>query len=139
MADVLLHLGDLDTCVSARYGGEEFAVVLVGCEDPYTFAMGLSSAIRALEIPHPVTPSGVVTISIGVAAAHPRHELRFPGADPQAIISELLDRADRALYEAKSDGRNTISVADIDTVLIGEQIHHAGEHPREAAGGGHDE
>lgn len=139
VADVLLHLGDLDTCVSARYGGEEFAVVLVGCEDPYSFAVGLSSAIRALAIPHPVTPSGVVTISIGVAAAHPRHELRIPGADPQAIISELLDRADRALYEAKSDGRNTISVADIDTVLIGEQIHHAGEHPREAAGGGHDE
>lgn len=139
VADVLAHLADPRTCVAARYGGEEFAVVLAGCEDPYTFATGLSSAIRALGIGHPVSPCGVVTVSIGVATVSPRDEARFGGADPEAAVSELLHRADKALYTAKSQGRNAISVAHDDALLVGEQVHHSAEYTREGARGGHDE
>ena len=139
VAEVLSHLADPRTCVAARYGGEEFAVVLAGCEDPYTFATGLASAIRALGIEHPVSPCGVVTVSIGVATASPRDEVRFGGADPEAAVNELIDRADKALYTAKSQGRNAISVAHDDALLIGEQVHHPGEYTREGARGRHDE
>ncbi|AFM15665.1 diguanylate cyclase (GGDEF) domain-containing protein [Mycolicibacterium chubuense NBB4] len=142
VADVLAHLADPDSCVASRYGGEEFAVVLAGCENPYTFAEGLSSAIRALRIPHPAAPSGVVTVSVGVATVHPRDGVLFRGVDPDAAVGQLLDRADKALYAAKASGRNSISVYRDDPanrVLIGEQIHHAGERPRQAAGSGHDE
>ncbi|CAN3127232.1 diguanylate cyclase [Mycobacterium sp. smrl_JER01] len=139
VGEVLAQLADPRTCVAARYGGEEFAVVLADCEDPYTFATGLSSAIRALGIGHPASPCGVVTVSVGVATMSPRDEIRFGGADPDAAVGELLDRADKALYAAKSQGRNAISVAHDDTLLIGEQIHHAGENPREPVRGGHDD
>ncbi|VEG51864.1 PAS/PAC sensor-containing diguanylate cyclase [Mycolicibacterium aurum] len=135
VADVLQNLADPSLCVSARYGGEEFAVVLSGCDAPHEFAGGLASAIRALQIPHLGTDSGAVTISAGVATLRPWHT----GADPDAAVAELLDRADKALYVAKSKGRNTISIFGDDPVLIGEQVHHAAEHPREAAGSGHDE
>ncbi|MGE2832605.1 diguanylate cyclase [Mycobacterium sp. SMC-4] len=133
VADVLQNLAAPDACVSARYGGEEFAVVLAGCDSPYTFALGLSSAIRALAIGHPATPCGVVTVSIGVATVHPRDEMRLrsvdPDFDPDLAVAELLDRADRALYTAKSDGRDAIAVAP----------HHPGGRPREVAGGRHDD
>lgn len=136
IADVLQNLADSSVCVSARYGGEEFAVVLSGCDTPHEFAGGLGSAIRALQIPHLGSASGRVTISTGVATLRPWHT----GSDPDAAVAELLDRADKALYVAKSRGRNAISVyGDDAAVLIGEQVHHAAEHPRDAVGGGHDE
>lgn len=135
VAEVLANLADPDSCVAGRYGGEEFAVVLAGCDDPCTFAAGLSSAIRGLAITHPVSSCGVVTISIGVATVYPRS---WRGTDPDVAVSQLLDRADRALYTAKSEGRDTISVAR-DEASVGKQVHHAGEHAWEAAGSGHDD
>ncbi|WP_370331964.1 diguanylate cyclase domain-containing protein [Mycolicibacterium hippocampi] len=139
VADVLAHLAEPDTCVAARYGGEDFAVLLAGCADPPAFAAGLSSAIRALAIPHPDSSSGVVTISIGVCTVRPRDELGYRHADPDAAVTELLDCADQALYTAKAEGRNRISVADRDVVSVGEHVHQPGEHPRQAVGGGHDQ
>jgi diguanylate cyclase (GGDEF)-like protein len=135
IADVLQNLADPSLCVSARYGGEEFAVVLSGCDAPHELAGGLASAIRALQIPHLGSDSGVVTISVGVATLRPWHT----GTDPGEAVAELLDRADKALYVAKSSGRNAISIYGDEPVLIGEQVHPATEHPREAAGGVHDE
>lgn len=135
VAGVLQNLADSSRSVSARYGGEEFAVVLSGCDAPHDLASGLAATIRELGIPHPESASGAVTISVGVATLRPWHS----GADPDSAVAELLDRADKALYVAKSGGRNTISIYGDDPVLIGEQVHHFPEHPREAAGGGHDE
>ncbi|ADU01115.1 sensor domain-containing diguanylate cyclase [Mycolicibacterium gilvum] len=148
VADVLAHLADDSVCVAARYGGEEFAVVLVGCDAPQEFADGLAAAIRALRIPHLGTDSGMVTISVGVATLRPWHTT---DSDAEAVVAELLDRADKALYVAKSRGRNAISIYGDDTalrdgaalrdgvVLLGEQVHHTAKHPREAAGGRHDD
>lgn len=140
IAHVLKNLADPCLCVPARYGGEEFAVVLSGCDRPHEFAGGLAAAIRALKIPHLGTDSGTVTISAGVATLRPWHTV---DSDADAAVAELLDRADKALYVAKSNGRNAISIYGSDdkndAVLIGEQVHHAAENPREAAGSGHDE
>jgi diguanylate cyclase (GGDEF)-like protein len=104
VAGVLAHLADDSVCVASRYGGEEFAVVLAGDTDPHGFARGVAAAIRALDIPHLASDTACVTASVGVATLHPR-----PGAE-QAGVDELLHRADKALYAAKSAGRDTISV-----------------------------
>lgn len=88
----------------ARYGGEEFACIL-----PATDGIGaakvadrLRAAVEALQIEHPRSEHGVVTVSIGIAAC------RSPnGLTPQMLIGT----ADRALYEAKRKGRNRVEFA----------------------------
>ena len=53
----------------ARYGGEEFAVILPGADrfGAIDVAERLRDAVQALRLPHPGSPTGLVTISIGVA------------------------------------------------------------------------
>jgi len=74
--------------VLARYGGEEFALVLPGCE--------LENALETAERLRAATPAGQ-TCSVGVA-----EWLR----DEDAI--SLISRADTALYDAKSQGRDRV-------------------------------
>jgi diguanylate cyclase (GGDEF)-like protein len=84
----------------ARYGGEEFVIVLP--ETDITGAESLAQDIihrfTEIKIPHQGSPLvGWVTLSIGVCAMRPSTAYR----------SEiLLDHADRALYQAKANGRN---------------------------------
>ncbi len=89
--------------LAARVGGEEFAVLLPGqdAEHAGQVAERLQAAIRHLAIPHEkATGTRYVTISIGVAmlkAVQTTHQ--------------LMSDADRALYEAKSAGRNRVITA----------------------------
>ena len=82
-----LRLGD----TLARVGGEEFAVLLPGCS--------LNDARGILERLRRATPSGA-TASVGVAE-------RLAGES----ASEVMARADAALYEAKETGRNQLRAA----------------------------
>ena len=75
----------------ARYGGEEFAVLLPGC-DP-------DQAVRLLERLRAATPAGQ-TCSAGVAS--------WDGTEDAAT---LVARADAALYQAKSAGRDRVVTA----------------------------
>ncbi|MGH8482380.1 MAG: diguanylate cyclase domain-containing protein [Nevskiaceae bacterium] len=83
----------------ARYGGEEFALLLP--ETPPVSALLVASRVletlRGMRLPHEAAPGGHVTMSIGVCATAPQN-----GQDP----AELVKTADRALYDAKSKGRN---------------------------------
>jgi diguanylate cyclase (GGDEF)-like protein len=88
------------TDMIARYGGEEFAVLLPGAVLPQAREVG--ERLRAAVASNPIDglgdePIDPVTVSIGVA------ELPSEG-DAQAFI----DAADRALYRAKSEGRNRV-------------------------------
>lgn len=114
IGEVLAHLADPSVCVAARYGGEEFAVVCSGCDDPMGFAKGLVTAIRSLAIPHAGAPKGTVTVSVGVATLRPWV------SDADLAVRDLLDRADKALYAAKSVGRDAVSVYREAGVLLGE-------------------
>ena len=84
----------------ARYGGEEFAVVL-----PATPALGakqiaiaISAEVLKLQIPHDIsTVSQYITLSLGVATVIP---------NPEQTLDTLIELTDRALYRAKSEGRN---------------------------------
>jgi two-component system chemotaxis family response regulator WspR len=89
--------------VAARYGGEEFALILPGTDaaGAKQVAEACRAHLEALALEHPA-PCGKVTMSVGVASA-------VPG--PDASADDLVARADRALYAAKSAGRNRISVA----------------------------
>jgi diguanylate cyclase (GGDEF)-like protein len=89
----------------ARFGGEEFAVVAPGTRLQTALALAdeLRKQVQALAIAHPLSPFGVVTISIGVAAAH---------ASTESGPLELLNAADRALYRAKQAGRNRVGSQD---------------------------
>ncbi len=94
---VLTRAGDL----GARYGGEEFAIILPNTEQSGALAIAnrLSNAVREEHIRHETSPYGEVTVSAGCATIVPQ-----PGVGP----SSLVERADRAMYEAKRRGRNRV-------------------------------
>jgi diguanylate cyclase (GGDEF)-like protein/PAS domain S-box-containing protein len=96
--------GDL----AARYGGEEFLFLLPHTDR--TGALCVAERVRKLvmdlAIAHEGSPAGVVTVSIGVATASPGD----PEIGPKSV-STLLAAADTALYQAKSDGRNRVVIA----------------------------
>lgn len=83
-----------------RAGGEEFLVVVPdgSLGDALQLGERLREAVAAMRIePGEGRPALSVTVSIGVAAAH-----RKEGA------TDLIQRADRALYKAKANGRNRV-------------------------------
>lgn len=81
--------------LAARYGGEEFAIAFADVQRDN--ARQVAERIRRAVAEHPFA-SGRLTISIGVA------EFPVDGSSP----SELIEHADRALYHAKSTGRNRV-------------------------------
>jgi diguanylate cyclase (GGDEF)-like protein len=81
----------------ARFGGEEFALVLPGLH--LEEAMSRAERLRQRFL----RPGCPLTVSLGVASAVPQ-----PGFEP----SELLRRADTALYLAKRRGRNRVESAE---------------------------
>ncbi|HLU37763.1 MAG TPA: sensor domain-containing diguanylate cyclase [Planctomycetota bacterium] len=97
VAGCLRRPGDL----IARFGGEELAAVLPDTphEGALQIARSMLAAVRAAAIRHPAAPSGLVTISAGVASTDMR---------PTTSARELLQAADRALYLAKARGRDRV-------------------------------
>jgi len=91
---------------SARYGGEEFVLVLYG--PPQDYARTLPEQIRRdvldLAIEHEGSEIGdYVTVSVGIALAHPGSGRSLTGA---------IQTADEAMYQAKQEGRNRIVFKD---------------------------
>lgn len=93
------------TDVIARYGGEEFALILKDTDGQGALVVAerIRRAVENLRIPHPASSTGVVTVSLGVAARRPSG-----GDDGRSLVAA----ADRALYAAKRRGRNRTCVAD---------------------------
>jgi diguanylate cyclase (GGDEF)-like protein len=84
-----------------RYGGEEFTVILpeTGGEEARTVAQRIRAALEAERF-SPVDGADVtVTISIGVTEYHNKEEL-----------STFIQRADKAMYLSKQEGRNKVSL-----------------------------
>lgn len=94
------------TDMIARYGGEEFVAVLPATDHigALQVAQNLRDAVEKLNIDHAFSSAARhVTLSAGVATILPTMHIQ-----PE----QLLDSADRALYQAKQAGRNTIVVSD---------------------------
>ena len=86
--------------LACRYGGEEFALILpgAGLDDALRHAEELRAATARLSVDAHGHPSGLVTLSLGVAG--------FPaqGRTPKMVIAA----ADAALYAAKRSGRDRV-------------------------------
>lgn len=92
----------------ARYGGEEFAVIMPNTNDAgaIQIAQKLRFEVHQLMIPHAASAvSEYITLSLGVASTIPNQELS---------AENLIAAADDALYEAKKQGRNQVSVKILD-------------------------
>jgi diguanylate cyclase (GGDEF)-like protein len=92
----------------ARYGGEEFAILLPGTDlaKASALAQRLLKSVRELDIPRVDAGDGPdVTISVGVACVLPAREA--DPMDPGPTI--LVEAADKALYAAKTAGRNQVA------------------------------
>ena len=86
--------------LAARYGGEEFAVILPNTEQNGAIfvANKISEAIAALEIAHDASyVKDRVSLSIGISTTQPKRK---------SESRKLIEFADRALYLAKSEGRD---------------------------------
>jgi len=90
--------------LTARMGGEEFAVLLPGrdLETAGIIAERLRSAIAELRL-HDAEHSASMTVSIGVSVLREGEE----------SWTEMLCRADDALYRAKRGGRNRVELCAI--------------------------
>ncbi|HEV3129259.1 MAG TPA: GGDEF domain-containing protein, partial [Solirubrobacteraceae bacterium] len=84
-----------------RYGGEELLLALpeTGLDDAVAAAERIRAQVERLALRH---GDGRVTVSAGVATVEPGDQERS---------DRLLERADRALYEAKRAGRNRVASA----------------------------
>ena len=90
-----------DADMAARYGGEEFAVLIRGDETHgYELAERLRRAIETIAVEVRGGEDVFATISAGVAS----YALRA------ADETELIERADDALYESKRRGRNRVTI-----------------------------
>ncbi len=92
--------------VLARVGGEEFAALLpqTGRDGALALAQRLLQQVRELQVPLDGQALRI-TVSIGVALWP-----MAPGVPTS--VDALMAAADRALYQAKSRGRNQVQLAD---------------------------
>lgn len=90
----------------ARYGGEEFAVILPNTDNKGAFVVAdsIRQAVEAKAVPHIGSSiSPYVTVSVGVATLLP---------DQRCRQTDLIEMADKSLYQAKQIGRNRVVVAN---------------------------
>ncbi len=87
----------------SRYGGEEFTVILPGFDtaEATTFANEIRSKLEQTPLAGPTSSPTFVTVSSGLAS-YPQHGIN---------AADLIESADKALYQAKRQGRNQVAIA----------------------------
>ncbi len=78
-----------------RWGGEEF--LLICPETDFRDALSIAEALRKKVADKNYTANRIITLSLGVATLDENDE-----------IIDIVNRADKALYAAKNEGRNTV-------------------------------
>lgn len=95
------------TDLAARFGGEEFVIVLGGTDSVGALSIAGQAVefVNELKIHHAKSEtSKYVTISVGVATTYAKQ-----GISP----NDLIETADKALYQAKETGRNKTVIIDL--------------------------
>lgn len=107
VAQVLNRSVRPSTDLVARYGGEEFVLLLPDTDSKAALcvAQRLQEGLASLKLEHLASDVAPwVTVSQGIASIR---------GDENA--NQLLERADQALYRAKTEGRNCYRIAPADT------------------------
>ena len=92
----------------ARYGGEEFAVILPDTDNEGTMVIAedIRKCIEDLSLTHEFSAAGrCVTLSLGVSTIIPKHS---------DTVGLFINKAEKALYNAKQGGRNRVSNYKVD-------------------------
>jgi diguanylate cyclase (GGDEF)-like protein len=95
-----------DEDIVARYGGEEFCIILPGIEKKGIPILGerVRKKVESEKFfKQEVQPGGQLTISVGTAT--------FP--DDAKNFSDIIEKADKALYQAKNAGRNQLKIYEV--------------------------
>lgn len=103
--------------ILARFGGEEFIIYAPHADREG--AVSLAEKVRAAVENYPARTSGQdlrVTVSIGMVSIEAGTE---SAANPENLLHDLLIHADKALYEAKSRGRNCVVAAETGPIKNG--------------------
>jgi diguanylate cyclase (GGDEF)-like protein len=82
----------------ARYGGEEFAIILHNADQEKSFEIAENLRRAVQESVLPDDESVAITISIGISTL----------GEDAGSFQGVMNRADKALYMAKSLGRNRV-------------------------------
>ncbi|MFQ3623284.1 MAG: PleD family two-component system response regulator [Acetobacteraceae bacterium] len=108
------HVRLFDTV--ARYGGEEFVVIMPGAtlDDASVAAERLRREIAALRFEPAAGAEHGLTVSIGVAALSGEDAI-----EEDLAANDLLTQADKALYEAKRQGRNRVVALAAGSARVG--------------------
>lgn len=107
IADILTKTLGRPGDICCRYGGEEFIIALnnANISTGYTLAKRIKQYVYELNIDNIHSHHNQrLTVSIGIACVTPKND-----GDPNALVHE----ADKALYIAKSNGRNTIACSSL--------------------------
>ncbi len=82
-----------------RYGGEEFILLQADSsqKDIFELAEAMRQAVAEMQLKHPDSEQGIITLSLGVAVLLP---------DEKSSVDQLIRIADDMLYKAKDQGRN---------------------------------
>ncbi len=108
VADLLVQsLRKVD--IVGRYGGEEFVVVIP--ETKQEGALEICERIRSSIARHTFTLYNTetrVTVSLGLVGYIPDPASQRPENDFSKLAFELMQKADKALYQAKEEGRNQV-------------------------------
>lgn len=88
---------------AARYGGEEMAVLVPShyVADLHQLGKEIIQAVKALHIAHESSPTGWLSVSIGMASIQPT---------PSTPARLLIQEADKALYLSKQNGRDQATI-----------------------------
>lgn len=102
----MLNSLEMPDYICARYGGEEFALVFKGKDMFSAFAIAEDLRERIAQKVFAIDKETLrISISMGVAEAKVYAGKKFRNP-------ELIDAADKALYRAKSEGRNRVIRAE---------------------------
>ncbi|MDF1730710.1 MAG: diguanylate cyclase [Minwuia sp.] len=91
--------------IPCRYGGEEFAMIL-----PRTEVVGASKVAEAIRLM--IERKRIVRKSTGEAISRVTMSFGIAEYRPGEAGSDLIERADNALYRAKNEGRNRVCIGE---------------------------
>src|SRR2546423_904435 len=96
------------TDLSGRLGGEEFAILMSGTNAAEATCVAERIRVRFAEVGRSIGGEVVAsTVSIGIATR----------SHPAVQLDDLMAAADQALYRAKAEGRNRVTVIDCDQII----------------------